>query len=598
MTTAGAELTEHGVQYCVWAPGIPLITVDVEPAGKAEPRHITLQQGEDGYHQGVDADGRAGDAYSFRLPDDRLLPDPNSRGQRDGVHGRSLVIDPKAYAWHDMEWIRPPFRDLIIYELHVGAFTPEGTFNAAREKLPHLAELGVNAIEIMPIADFPGQRNWGYDGVLIYAPARCYGSPDDLRALVDAAHGMGIAVLLDVVYNHFGPDGNYLSAYSPYYFCKNHFTPWGDGFNFDASQCEPVRRFFLGNPTYWMEEFHIDGFRFDATHEIRDDSGPHILAEMTASIHARGGYVVAEDARNDARVISPAGLGFDAVWADDFHHAVRVSQTGERFSYFLDFAGTAEEVADALRHGWIYRGQPSPFQKKIRGTECRQMPPQRFIHCLSNHDQTGNRALGERLHHLVTPQAWRALSVLLCLTPYTPMLFMGQEWSASSPFLFFTDHHAELGRKITLGRRREFAHFPGFSDTRRVPDPQAEETFLKSRLNWQELHESTHAGILALYRECLKLRRENKVFRPEDRQSWNVSLAVPGKEVLLLTNAEFSLLINLHAKAAVPWAAKSEMVLSSEEARFGGCGTSSWDAAKQQVSFTGPEAVLFRTAVK
>ncbi len=589
----GATLGKEGVEYAVWAPEVSRIVVDILPGGEGTSgsRLIPMTRTGGGYHRAVNEAGRAGDAYGFLLEGRTLRPDPASRAQQNGVHGRSLVVDPRAYSWRDAAWERPALRDLSIYELHIGAFTPEGTFRAAIDRLPAVAELGVTALEIMPIADFPGGRNWGYDGVLIYAPAQAYGSPDDLRALVDAAHGHGLAVILDVVYNHFGPDGNYLASYSPHYFCKKHHTPWGDGFNFDTEMCAPVREFFIENPLYWMEEFHIDGFRFDATHEIRDDSPAHILAEMTAAIHARGGLVIAEDARNDCRVISLEGLGFDAVWADDFHHVARVSQTGERFSYFQDFAGTTAEVVKALQDGWIYQGQVSRLTGKPRGTACATLPPERFVHSLSNHDQTGNRALGERLHHLIPARAYRALSMLLCLTPYTPMFFMGQEWAASTPFLFFTDHHDELGHAVTRGRLKEFASFPEFQSLK-IPDPQAGESFRASKLDWAERTENEHGKILALYRACLALRREHAEFRPTGRDSWSAALTLSGAGCL--DWGKWRLLFNLQGARSVPLE-DGELILSSEETRFGGGGRAAWNAAAGGVNFDGPEALLFRT---
>ena len=345
----------------------------------------------------------------------------------------------------------------------------------------------------MPIGDFPGRWNWGYDGVLIYAPSRAYGTPDDMRALVDTAHQYGIAVILDVVYNHFGPDGNYLGCFSKSFFTDKHHTPWGAAFNLDGDDCAPTREFFIRNPIYWMEEFHIDGFRLDATHEIPDNSSRHIFTEITEAIHARGGYAIAEDCRNEAQMItdeSAGGYGFDAVWADDFHHVIRVALTGIRESYYEDFAGTLEELIEVLQHGWLYRGRHSRALKAKRGTECRHLRPSSFIFCLSNHDQTGNRAFGERLHQVVSAEVYRALSMLLCLSPYTPMLFMGQEWATTSPFLYFCDHNEQLGPLITEGRRREFSGFSGYKDhesLERIPDPQAKETFQQSKLRWEEL---------------------------------------------------------------------------------------------------------------
>ena len=566
---------------------------------EGETRHVPLEAVGGGYFEGFDPDGRAGDAYGFSLGGP-VLPDPASRAQAGDVHGKSLVVNPGAFSWNDGRWQRPVFRDLVIYELHVGTFTKEGTFRAALERLSYLRELGVTAIEIMPIAGFPGGRNWGYDGVLIYAPARAYGPPDDLRALVDAAHREGLAVILDVVYNHFGPDGNYLGAYASEYFCKRHHTPWGAGFNFDDAGHEAVREFFLGNPIYWMEEFHIDGFRFDATHEIADDSARHILAEMTAAVHERGGYAIAEDSRNEVRVLDrETGLGFDGVWADDFHHTARVSQTGETHAYFQDFGGSLPEVIDCLEHGWIYRGQPSRFLGLARGTEGKNLAPASFVHCLSNHDQTGNRALGERLGTLVHPAAYRALSVVLCLTPYTPMIFMGQEWGATSPFLFFCDHKPDLGRAITEGRRKEFAHFPEFSNPSqqaKIPDPQDPRTFERSKLRWEETEVSPHAGLLALHRECLRLRKSETAFRPQDRTSWTAR-GEGGVGLLRFSDArqEFLLLFCLHpGPTAVAPEGEFERVLTSEDTRFGGSGVSAWKASGETLNFPAQEAILLR----
>lgn len=593
-------MTDQGVHYAIWSPESESVTVAIGTPHVT--RKVPLRKTPDGYHAGLDPQGRAGDAYGYLINDSQtVLPDPASRSQYEGVHGRSLVVDPASFRWTDQSWQRPDFRDLVIYELHIGTFTAEGTFRSAIERLPHLQSLGVTAIEIMPIADFPGTRNWGYDGVLIYAPARCYGTPDDLRALVDAAHGAGLAVILDVVYNHFGPDGNYLSAYSPYYFNKRHHTPWGDGFNFDAAHHGPVRDFFRRNPVYWMEEFHFDGFRLDATHEIQDDTTPHILAEITDAIHARGGYAIAEDERNSALVISPTregGLGFDGVWADDFHHTARVSVLPARYSYFLDYEGSAEQLATVLRDGWLYSGQQSASKKAPRGTVAAHLAPEHFVHCISNHDQSGNRAFGERVHHLIPARPYRALSALICLTPYTPMLFMGQEWAASTPFLFFSDHHDELGRLVSEGRRREFAGFPEFADQKqraRIPDPQAASTFERSKLPWEEADGSP---VAALYRECLGLRKRQAAFRPRTRDSWSVlSLGdFVGGLRLAEAGTEFFIAFDLRGNdpSTVPIEGRWELVLSTEEKRFGGSGEIAWKDG--QLVFQGPEVVVLQRA--
>lgn len=589
----GARYVSNSVNYCVWSPDSDSITVEIRASGKT--RLLSLVKDQAGYHFATDPEGKPGDIYGFRRGDGPLLPDPASRFQAETVHGPAVVVDPAAYKWNDSAWKRPPFRDVVIYELHIGTFTPEGTFKGAIEKLPHLRDLGITAIEIMPIADFPGSRNWGYDGVLIYAPAKCYGTPDDLRALVDAAHSHGIAVILDVVYNHFGPDGNYFSAYSSEYFHKSHHTPWGNAFNFEL---RPVRDFFLRNPLYWMDEFHIDGFRFDATHEIEDDSETHILAEITAEIHARGGYAIAEDARNNALVISsgvPKSLGFDGVWADDFHHTARVTVTGEQHSYYQDFKGGIAEVIDTLQHGWLYRGQQSIAMNCLRGTESLPLAPEHFVFCITNHDQTGNRALGERLNQIIHPDAYRALTMLLCLSPYTPMLFMGQEWAASTPFLFFTDHNDDLGRKITEGRRKEFSAFPEFSDPetrKRIPDPQALSTFEKSKLHWEE---AVNSPTLAFYKECLALRRTEPEFRPSARDDWKVQATTWGAGVIAYARHVLVFDLKGGSTGVIDDTPVASLILSTEEPRFGGTDAFDWDPTTRAITFKKPGAALFAT---
>ena len=486
-------------------------------------RRVPLRPEGAGYFSAVDERGAPGDLYQYRFGESQPWPDPASCYQPAGVHGPSMVIDPAIYRWADGEWSRPAFSNSVIYELHVGAFTREGTFRSAMERLPHLAALGVSAIELMPIGDFAGERNWGYDGVMLYAPARAYGTPDDLRALVDAAHGHGIGVILDVVYNHLGPDGNYMGVYHDgYYSHPTEETPWGAAHNYAAA---PVRAFFVENAAYWMRDFHIDGFRLDATHTIKDDSARHILAEIAEAVQAQGGFIIAEDERNDPTVLISrdlGGWGFDGAWADDFHHVVRVIMTGEREAYYANFKGNSTELAQTLAHGWLYRGQTQSATGAARGGDPAGLASQQFVYCISNHDQVGNRAFGERLSRVTSPAAYRAASALLCLVPQTPMLFMGQEWGASAPFQFFTDHNAELGKAITIGRRREFQNFsafrnPGLIET--IPDPQAKETFLNSKLRWEETLEAEHAGVLLLYWEFLELRRTHAVFRGEFREN-------------------------------------------------------------------------------
>jgi maltooligosyltrehalose trehalohydrolase len=585
----GATPTLHGVSYCVWAPKALRVEVEIRRNGVV--RQVLLSPQAHGYHGGSDSEGRVGDHYRYSLEGHGTFPDPVSRAQHDGVCGWSIVVDPHTFTWTDACFRRAAFRDLVIYEIHIGTFSPDGTFRAAIERLDDLRELGIRAIEIMPIADFPGVRNWGYDGVLLYAPAACYGSPDDLRALVDAAHGRGIAVILDVVYNHLGPDGNPLPRFSDFYFSKKHQTPWGSALNFDGENNGPVREFFGANPSYWMEEFHIDGFRLDAVHAIIDESKRHILAEMTERIHERGGFVVAEDERNETLLITPVGqggMGFDAVWADDFHHSTRVAATGEQAAYFANFGGSSGEIATTLSHGWYYSGERQKVPPQARGTNGAHLPPERFIHCISNHDQVGNRALGERINHLTPPESYRTLSALLCLSPYTPLLFMGQEWGASTPFLFFTDHAGDLGCKITEGRRKEFEAFAEYDDPAeqsRIPDPQDPATFVRSKLNWDERNQNGHRETLMLYGECLKFRAAHPALRPLGRETWQVKALDWGAVVIHLRSEGSEILIAFDLKGGrkgeIPpphhREASWKLFLSTDEKRFGGRGRTTFD---------------------
>jgi len=511
----GAWAASEGTAFRVWAPRSTDVDVIVERAGG--PGAYALTRGPDGAFSAVLPDVRAGDHYRYRLERGRLLPDPASRFQPDGVHGPSQVVDPRTFHWTDDRWTGLALEDIVFYELHVGTFSPEGTFAGVTSRLAQLAALGVTAIELMPVADFPGSRNWGYDGVALFAPARCYGTPDDLRRLVDTAHGLGLGVFLDVVYNHLGPGGAYHSAFSPYYFTDRHQTPWGAGLNLDGDRSAMVREFFIENALHWVHEYHFDGLRLDATHAMADDSPRHFLAELSTRVResatGRRVLVVAEDHRNLNWMLKPerdGGWGADAVWADDFHHECRRLLAGDSDGYYRDYSGRAEDLATTIRQGWFFTGQFSIHLDQSRGTDPDGLPSKRFVVCLQNHDQIGNRALGERLHHQIDPAAYRAASVLLLMAPETPLLFMGQEWAASTPFLYFTDHHPELGRLVTEGRRGEFRHFAAFSDPlarEQIPDPQATSTYLSSQLIWDEHAREPHASTLRLYQALLMLRR-------------------------------------------------------------------------------------------
>lgn len=598
MRPQGAQIIEGGVSYRVWAPEKQQVEALIQPAAGGAVRSLPLTPEPDGHHAAIDPQGAAGDRYQYVLDGAGPFPDPASCAQPDGVHAASLVVDHDAHTWQDIGWKCPPLRDLVLYEIHVGTFTPAGTFRAAITKLPYLREIGVNALQIMPVADFPGGWNWGYDGVSLYAPSRCYGTPDDLRALVDAAHAHGIAVVLDVVYNHLGPDGNYLGAYSRFYFNEERHTPWGAALNFDGEQHAVVRDFFLSNAAYWLDEFHFDGLRLDATHAILDESPRHLLAEIAGLAHERGAFIIAEDERNLATVITPDGCNADAVYADDFCHTIQVA-LGDA-SYAEDFTGGADELADELRHGWHYRGQMSRQHGVPRGSECGHLPPEKFALCISNHDQVGNRAFGERLHQLTTSEAYRAASALLLLSPGTPMLFMGQEWGADTPFLYFTEHNAELGRLVTEGRRKEFGRFPEFRDpaiASTIPDPQSAETFSRSKLDWSELTRAPHAQLLELHRECLRLRATEPAFRPELRTGWDVPdlgvtalrLQGVGGEWLILAH-----LTSTPLTVTLP-DGRWQRVLSTNETRFGGNGGSGHDPVTSQTAFSQPELIVLQT---
>lgn len=469
----------------------------------------------DGYFQTVLPGVGPGALYKFVL-DDRELPDPCARFLPQGVHGPAMVIAPAGTRQSSAAPIRP-LREHVIYELHIGTFTEEGTYAAAAERLPALVDLGITTIELLPIAAFAGQRGWGYDGVALFAPFAPYGTPEELRAFVDRAHGLGLAVLLDAVYNHLGPSGNYLYAYCPEYFTRRIRNAWGDALDYT----HPVlRRLILDSALHWLTEFRFDGLRLDATHAIIDPSEKQLLAELAerAAALSPPRLLIAEDERNEPALVGVPGM--DAVWADDFHHALHVTLTGEQDGYYAGYPPGPCTIADAINGGWIYSGQPWPLTDEPRGRPADTLPAEAFVYCVQNHDQIGNRAFGERLSALVPRGAYELASALLLFLPMTPLLFMGQEWAASSPFLYFTDHEAELGRAVSRGRREEFKRFTVFSDPaarERIPDPQDPETFLGSQLRWQEREQEPHRRVLRLYTDLLRLRREDPVLRSATR---------------------------------------------------------------------------------
>jgi maltooligosyltrehalose trehalohydrolase len=561
------------------APAAPRVELNLL-TGSAAGTHVMQPSRDEGVWELLVEQAAPGDRYNYRIAEQGPFPDPASRFQPEGVHGPSEVIDPRRYQWHDDQWPGREPHDYIVYELHVGTFTREGTFASTRAHLPHLAQLGVTAIEIMPIADFAGSRNWGYDGVSLFAPARAYGHPDDFRALVDDAHRLGMAVVLDVVYNHLGPEGAYLTQFNKGYITDRHETPWGGAINVDGDGSDAIRKFIVDNATHWVREYHVDGLRLDATHALIDDSSTHIVAELTRYARAAARWPVtvhAEDHRNLSVLLEESQRGgwqLDGVWADDFHHVVRRLLAGDTHGYYQDFKGTTEELARVLRQGWLYTGQRSKHMDEPRGTDPSAIPMYKFVVCLQNHDQIGNRACGDRLHHAIDAAAWRAATTLLLTAPMTPLLFMGQEWAASAPFQYFTDLEPELGKAVTEGRRKEFRDFPEFSDPaarEKIPDPQAVSTFEASKLDWAERGEPARSAVLALYRELLKLRRKEPALCASTELTADARPA--GADAILLRRGPFVIAVQLRGAGDVDLGdiaatGALNLVLTTEDPQF------------------------------
>ena len=506
----GAEFLGEGeTRFSLWASAAE--TVDLLLDGEA----LSMQRDEAGVFV-LTTEAAPGARYRYRIDGEMEVSDPASRHQPEDIHGPSVVVDPASFDWKDEGWRGRPWEENVLYELHVGAFSPEGTFAGVTERLGYLADLGVTAIELMPLSDFPGGRNWGYDGVLPFAPDFSYGTPEDLKELVQAAHEGGVSVFLDVVYNHFGPEGNYLPVYAPSFFTDRHETPWGAGINFDGEGSRHVREFFVHNALYWLEEFHIDGLRLDAVHAILDDSEEHFLAELARRVKEGPGrdrhiHLVLENEENQASLLR-GPEGYTAQWNDDIHHALHVALTGEDSSYYGDFADApVGRLGRCLAEGFAYQGEPSRHRGNRRGEPSGDLSPGSFVAFLQNHDQVGNRAFGERITNLASPEAIRAAVEIYLLSPQVPMLFMGEEWAASTPFLFFCDFEPDLAPLVTQGRREEFAKFPEFSDPEvrdRIPDPGDEETFSASKLDWESREEPEHRRWLDLYESLLELRRQ------------------------------------------------------------------------------------------
>jgi maltooligosyltrehalose trehalohydrolase len=586
----GAEVTgSTGVHFRVWAPRAHLVEVVLDRDGRA----TALVPEPGGYHAGQ-VDAAAGTRYWLRLDGGKHLPDPVSRFQPEGPHGPSQVVDPSAFPWTDRGWPGVRLPGQVIYEMHVGTFTREGTWAAAAHELPELAQAGLTLIELMPVAEFPGRFGWGYDGVDLFAPTRLYGEPDDLRRFVDRAHALGLGVMLDVVYNHVGPDGNYLKAFSEDYFTDRYANEWGEAINFDGEAAGPVREFILANAAHWIDEYHLDGLRLDATQQIHDASGEHILAALSrrvaAAARGRATVLVAENEPQDVRLVRPleaGGHGLDALWNDDFHHAAVVALTGLTAGYYSDYRGTPQELVSAMKWGFLYQGQRYRWQKKRRGTPTFGTPPARFVTFIQNHDQIANSARGHRRHLLTSPGRYKAMTALMLLGPGTPMLFQGQEFGASAPFLYFADHKPELARLVRRGRADFLRQFPALAAPEmqaQLPDPGDLATFERSKLDLSE--RESHAEIYALHCDLLALRREDPVFA---RQRFGgLDGAVLGDAAFVLryfgeADGDRLLLVNLGRELtldpvpepllAPPVGSVWDVRWSSENPRYGGFGT-------------------------
>jgi maltooligosyltrehalose trehalohydrolase len=589
----GANLLNDGsgTSFRVWAPARK--SVQVTFADERPP--VELQQDANGYFSGCAPGIRAGSKYKYKLDGDEVCPDPASRFQPDGPHGFSEIVDPHTFSWSDGNWQGIRLRGQVIYEMHLGTFTQDGTWNSAAAKLPYLRDTGITVVEIMPVASFPGRFGWGYDGVQPYAPASIYGSPDDMRAFVNHAHGAGIGVILDVVYNHVGPDGNYFPRFSPWYFSKKHKTDWGPALNFDGEQCGPVREFFLKNAAYWIREFHLDGLRLDATQDIHDDSEMNILCEIgqaaRKAAETRSIILVGENEPQKTELIKPVeegGYGLDGLWNDDYHHSAMVALTGKADAYYTDYRGTPQEFVSAMKYGYLYQGQWYKWQSKRRGTATFGVPRQAMITFIQNHDQVANSGRGQRAHEVSSPGIFKAVTALTLLGPGTPMLFQGQEFGASSPFLFFADHKPELAEKIRQGRIEFLEQWQSLNLPQTqacFADPGDAETFKRSKLDFSEVEK--HHEIYSLHRDLLRLRREDPVVSRQGEDGLDGAVLSASAFVLRFFSAGHAsdrlLIVNLgndlhlnpapEPLLAPPASAEWKILWSSDAPPYGGCGT-------------------------
>jgi maltooligosyltrehalose trehalohydrolase len=580
-------------------------------------QEVELRPEQNGYFSGYVSQAGPGSRYRFKL-ETGSFPDPASRFQPEGPHGPSQIVAAAQFDWRDLDWGGIKNKRQVIYEMHIGTFTRPGTWAAAQQELEELARLGITVVEVMPVADFPGRFGWGYDGVNLFAPTRLYGQPDDFRRFVQQAHLLGVGVILDVVYNHFGPDGNYLKHFSEAYFTNRYQNEWGEAINFDAEQCEPVREFFCANAGYWIDEFHLDGLRLDATQQIFDSSPENILTALTRRVRQsaqnKSTFVVAENERQDTRLVRSVELGgyaLDALWNDDLHHSAMVAMSGRADAYYCDFRGTPQELISATKWGFLYQGQLSAWQKKRRGTSCFGLAPEQFVNYLQNHDQVANSLLGQRAHQLTSPGRLRALTTLLLLGPGTPMLFQGQEFAASNPFLYFADHQPELSQIVAEGRKRFLHQFRTIANPEsrsHLAPPHAMESFVSSKLDLSE--RIKHAPIYELHRDLLRLRRDDPVFSSPRAGGVDGAVLAPEAFVLRffgLTALDRLLFINLGPDLRLkpvsePLLAESDgcewdLIWSSESPRYGGSGTETHEH-EQRWRLPGHAALVFAAVVR
>lgn len=610
-TPIGAEpILETGeTHFRVWAHDRKSVEVVFEDGRPP----VALAPEGSGYFAGFVSNTPAGVHYKYRVDGNGPFPDPASRFQPSGPHHFSQIVDPRTFQWTDSQWPGVSLEGQVVYEMHLGTFTQGGTWASASEKLEYLRDLGITVIEVMPVADFPGKFGWGYDGVQPYAPAAIYGTPDDMRRFIDRSHSLGLAVILDVVYNHVGPEGNYLKEFSPAYFSERHTTDWGQGLNFDGNLCQPVREFFRENAGYWIREFHLDGLRLDATQDIHDDSTPHIIAEMgqTArkAAHARSILLIGENEPQETSLIKPVssgGFGLDALWNDDFHHSATVALTAKADAYYTDYRGTAQELLSALKHGYLYQGQWYRWQNQRRGYPTFGTPRASMVTFIQNHDQIANSGRGQRVHELTSPGKYKALTAIMLLGPGTPMLFQGQEFAASTPFLFFADHRPELAKLVHEGRidfLKQWRSLKLPEMTSCFAEPSQFSTFERCKLNFDDVKKNAY--IFALHRDLIRLRRQDPVLSRQGADGLDGAVLSDrcfllryfspehDRDRLLLVNLGTDLQLNPAPEPllAPPPGTEWAKLLSTDDPEFGGCGTPPLDT-EQNWLIPGEAAVV------